>query len=69
MNESSPSGVAETVQAGQAEDTRQPWHASIPPARSIARRASLPGAGGRHLPLQGGVPSRTSAPVAALSAR
>lgn len=44
--------------AGTAEDTRQPWHASIPPARSTARRASLPGAGGRHLPLWGGAPPR-----------
>lgn len=44
--------------AGRAEDARQPWHASIPPARSTARRASLPGAGGRRLPLQGGAPPR-----------
>ena len=52
--------------AGTAEGKRQPWHASIPPARSIARRASLPGAGGRHLPLQGGVPSKTPEALARL---
>lgn len=52
-----PSGEANTG-AGRAEGKRQPWHASIPPARSIARRASLPGAGGRRLPLWGGAPSR-----------
>ena len=32
---------------------RKPWHVSIPPARSTARRAALPGAGSRRLPHPG----------------
>ena len=48
---------------------RKPWHASIPPARSIARRASLPGAGGRRLPLQGGAPSARAGVVAGFTVR
>ena len=48
----SPLRVASTG-AGRAEGKRQPWHASIPAARSTARTPALPGAGGRSRPLQG----------------
>ena len=45
--------------AGRAEVKRQPWPVSTPRARSTARTASLPRAGGRHLPLWGGAPSKS----------
>jgi hypothetical protein len=47
-----PFGVAETGQRA-GEKHKKPWHASTPPARSTARRAALPGAGGRQRPHPG----------------
>ena len=45
--------------AGRAENTRSPGTPPLRPRRSSLRRAALPGAGGRRLPLQGGAPSKT----------
>ncbi len=47
-----PFGEAETGRRA-GEIHKKPWHASTPPARSTARRAALPGAGGRQRPHPG----------------
>lgn len=47
-----PFGEAETGRRA-GERHKKPWHASTPPARSTARRAALPGAGGRQRPHPG----------------
>lgn len=44
--------------AGRAGYTGSPGTPPLRPRRSSLRRASLPGAGGRHLPLWGGAPPR-----------
>ena len=50
-----PFGASENG-AGRAENTRSPGPSPLR-ALALARTASLPRAGGRHLPLWGGAPS------------
>ncbi len=53
-----PFGASENG-AGRAENTRSPGPSPLR-ALALARTASLPRAGGRHLPLWGGAPSMTA---------